>query len=145
MRLWSVHPACLDARGLVAVWREALLARAVLRGRTRGYRRHPQLQRFREHPAPVSAINRYLGAILEEAEGRGYSFDPGKVGPVRDRTRMTVTTGQLDFEAAHLRAKVAGRAPSDLFRVPELGKAPAHPLFVVREGPPEAWERGALP
>jgi hypothetical protein len=36
----------LDGRGLVALWREALLAQAVLRGRTRGYR-HPQLARFR--------------------------------------------------------------------------------------------------
>ncbi|HEU5178767.1 MAG TPA: pyrimidine dimer DNA glycosylase/endonuclease V, partial [Burkholderiales bacterium] len=32
MRLWSLHPKYLDARGLVALWREALLAQAVLRG-----------------------------------------------------------------------------------------------------------------
>lgn len=30
MRLWSVHPGWLDAKGLVAAWREGLLARAVL-------------------------------------------------------------------------------------------------------------------
>ena len=32
MRLWSLHPCYLDPAGLVAVWREGLLARAVLRG-----------------------------------------------------------------------------------------------------------------
>ena len=48
MRLWSVHPLHLDRQGLTACWREALLAQAVLAGRTRGYRAHPQLERFRE-------------------------------------------------------------------------------------------------
>ena len=48
MRLWTLHPKYLDARGLVALWRESLLAQAVLAGRTRGYRSHPQLERFRE-------------------------------------------------------------------------------------------------
>jgi len=47
MRLWSLHPAYLDARGLGALWREGLLAQAVLRGKTRGYRSHPQLERWR--------------------------------------------------------------------------------------------------
>jgi len=126
---------------LVAVWREGLLARAVLRGGTRGYRHHPQLMRFRSHPAPVSAINNYLGAILEEARGRGYTFDARKIGPVRDRARIVVTTGQLDFELAHLRSKIATRAPSDLLRLPEGAALLAHPLFAVSEGPVADWER----
>ena len=58
MRLWSIHPRSLDARGLVALWREGLLARKVLRGRTRGYRHHPQLQRFRDLRDPVAAIEK---------------------------------------------------------------------------------------
>ena len=37
MRLWSLHPRCLDAKGLVALWREGLLAQEVLRGKTRDY------------------------------------------------------------------------------------------------------------
>lgn len=32
MRLWSLHPSYLDAVGLVALWREGLLARKVLQG-----------------------------------------------------------------------------------------------------------------
>jgi hypothetical protein len=126
---------------LVAVWREGLLARAVLRGGTRGYRHHPQLVRFRRHPSPVSAINHYLSAILEEARGRGYAFDARKIGPVRDRARMLVTTGQLEFELAHLRTKIATRAPSELVRLPDRSTLLTHPLFDVSEGPVADWER----
>jgi hypothetical protein len=32
MRLWSLHPRYLDAKGLQAVWREGLLAKKVLQG-----------------------------------------------------------------------------------------------------------------
>jgi len=141
VRLWSLHPSYLDVRGLVAVWREGLLARAVLRGGTHGYRHHPQLIRFRRHPSPLSAINHYLCAILEEARSRGYAFDGRKIGPVRDRARMVVTTGQLDFELAHLRPKIAARAPSDLLRLPDGSALLAHPLFEVSDGPVADWER----
>jgi hypothetical protein len=47
MRIWSIHPKYLDIKGLVALWREALLAKHVLEGRTKGYRNHPQLDRFK--------------------------------------------------------------------------------------------------
>ena len=63
MRLWTLHPKYLDAQGLVALWREGLLARAVLRGMTKGYRHHPQLQRFRAHASPRAAINLYLEGV----------------------------------------------------------------------------------
>jgi len=33
MRMWSVHPSHLDRAGLVACWRESLLAQAVPAGR----------------------------------------------------------------------------------------------------------------
>ncbi|MDH5643026.1 MAG: pyrimidine dimer DNA glycosylase/endonuclease V [Gemmatimonadota bacterium] len=142
MRLWSIHPSFLDSKGIVAVWREGLLARAVLRGATKGYRHHSQLIRFREHPAPISAINHYLREIAVEAEARGYRFDRSRIGPVRDHTGMTVTTGQLVFELDHLRSKVARRASAELERLPESAEIRPHPLFVVRNGPIEPWERG---
>ena len=41
MKLWSIHPKYLDAKGLVALWREALLAQKVLDGKTEGYKNHP--------------------------------------------------------------------------------------------------------
>ena len=138
MRLWTLHPRHLDAVGLVSVWRKALLARQVLRGRTRAYRNHPQLERFRAHPAPVSAINAYLRAIHEEAEARGYAFDRGKLGPVRSRARIPVTDGQLAFEWKHLRGKLAERCPA---RARLEGELAAHPLFRVVPGKVAAWER----
>jgi len=60
VRLWSISPGYLDARGLVALWREALLAQKVLMGLTRGYTRHPQLERFRRTSDPVLYIGTYL-------------------------------------------------------------------------------------
>lgn len=75
MRLWSLHPRYLDARGLVALWREALLAQAVLRGRTTGYTRHPQLERFRRAPSPVASVAAYLKIVSAEAATRGYAFE----------------------------------------------------------------------
>src|SRR5665213_86843 len=98
MRIWTLHPRYLDPQGLVALWRESLLARAVLRGETKGYRHHPQLLRFLKQAAPRSAINRYLAGILCEAELRQYSFDITKVGPIRSRARISATQGQLDYE-----------------------------------------------
>lgn len=102
MRLWSLHPRYLDARGLVALWREALLARAILRGQTKGYRHHPQLERFRAHPSPRAAICAYLGAVHAEAVRRGYAFDRRKVGPVRTVPAMPVGRGQIAYEWQHL-------------------------------------------
>lgn len=141
MRLWTVHPRYLDARGLVALWREALLARAVLRGRTIGYRDHPQLERFRAHPAPLSAINAYLAAIHAEATARGYRFDRTRFGPVRDSSRIKTTDGQLSYEWTHLMNKLSRRNPSLYRRWRVVRKPEAHSLFVRSSGPVEPWER----
>jgi hypothetical protein len=141
LRLWTLHPKYLDPQGLVALWREALLARAVLRGETRGYKHHPQLQRFQAQAAPVSAVNAYLRSVLDEATVRGYSFDRRKVGPVRSRIRIGTTTGQLRYEWRHLMAKLRKRNPA-LHRKWRAVKTPeAHSLFRLRPGPVEAWER----
>ena len=138
MRLWTLHPRYLDSIGLVSVWRKALLARQVLRGKTKAYRNHPQLERFRDHPAPLSAINAYLAALYDEAVARGYAFDKRKLGPVRNRRRIRVTDGQLAYEWKHLRGKLAERCPE---RVRRRGKPAAHPLFRVVSGSVENWER----
>ena len=98
MRLWSLHPRYLDPQGLVALWREALLARAVLQSKTRGYRHHPQLQRFHAHPAPRSAISAYLGAIHADAAKRGYAFDRGKIDARGPAEPIVVTRGRIAYE-----------------------------------------------
>jgi hypothetical protein len=141
MRLWSIHPRYLDPQGLVALWREALLARAVLRGQTKGYRHHPQLHRFRQHAQPRGAINAYLTAIHAEATARGYFFDKTKIGPVRSIKPIPTTAGQMSHEWRHLLKKLSVRNPAlrrqwRTIRLPEC-----HPLFVRVPGPMEHWER----
>ena len=141
MRIWSLHPKYLDPQGLVALWREALLAQAVLRGETRGYRNHPQLQRFRNQPASLAAIARYLQVIHVEAGVRGYSFDKSKIKPARRAVVLTVTTGQMAYEWAHLLSKLKERNPA-LYRKWRTTEVPeAHPMFQVRVGEVESWER----
>jgi hypothetical protein len=141
MRLWSLHAKYLDPNGLVALWREALLAQAVLRGETRGYRNHPQLDRFKNHSSPLAAISLYLKAIHAEAEMRGYSFDKGKIKPTRKTVTLTVTSGQLAYEWAHLLAKLKVRSPALYLKLLATEVPEAHPMFKVQAGEVEPWER----
>lgn len=140
MRLWTLHPEYLDPQGLVALWREALLARAVLRGETRGYTHHPQLERFKTHPSPRLAINAYLAFVHAEAEARGYAFDRSKLGPVREVALIPATTGQIDYEWHHLLQKLAIRNPLLYAKRQDLTPA-CHPLFRPYTGPVASWER----
>jgi hypothetical protein len=122
-------------------WREALLARAVLGGSTRGYRNHPQLERFRAQAAPRSAINAYLRGVYDEAVVRGYSFDRGNIGRARIRVLVPVTPGQVEYEWEHLPRKLALRNPALYAQWHPIGVPECHPLFTVRPGPIESWER----
>ncbi len=112
MRLWSLHPKHLDAQGLVALWREGLLARAVLHEQTRGYRNHPQLDRFKAHPHPLRAIDAYLAVVQDDATARGYNFDRSKLGRIQAVDAIDVTHGQLAHERQHLLGKLAVRNPA---------------------------------
>ena len=141
MRLWSLHPSFLDQKGLVALWREALLAQKVLRGKTKGYRSHPQLHRFRQSRTPVTTISAYLWAVHDEACQRGYSFDSSKIARKRQPMTLTVTQGQLDFELRHLKAKLRQRDPKRCRELCRLREIMAHPLFTVVAGEIEPWER----
>jgi hypothetical protein len=146
MRLWSFHPRYLDAKGLVALWRESLLARAVLQGKTKGYTRHPQLERFRGAGDPVEAIDRYLRVVHEEATDRGYSFDASKLcamshdaGPLDGKP--TVTGGQLAYEWGHYLRKLERRDPGHMREMRRVKVPDPHPLFAVVGGEAESWER----
>ncbi|MFC5339075.1 pyrimidine dimer DNA glycosylase/endonuclease V [Leucobacter denitrificans] len=141
MRLWSLHPLHLDRAGLVAGWREALLAQAVLAGRTKGYQHHPQLIRFRAASDPLAAIGSYLTELHREAERRGYRFDESKVlAADRESGQLTVTEGQLAYEWAHLGEKLARRSPGDAERW-HRSTPTTHPLFTLIPGVIESWER----
>lgn len=141
MRLWSLHPKYLDAKGLVAVWREGLLARKVLQGRTRGYKHHPQLERFRNQKSPVGSVERYLHAVCDEASYRGYHFDRTKLSRIRRGRRITVTTQQLAYELSHLKRKLWKRDRERFLTLRGLKTALPHPLFRVVQGEIETWER----
>ena len=143
MRLWSLHPKYLDSRGLVALWREGLLAQSVLAGGTSGYRHHPQLERFRGEADPVAAVAAYLRAIVEEAERRGYRFDASKLRPAPEPVLLPVTAGQLGYEWEHLRRKLERRDPERAKAHGAVEEPDPHPLFRVVPGPIAPWERPA--
>lgn len=147
MRIWSLHPRYLDRQGLVACWREALLAQAVLAGRTSGYLNHPQLRRFRAAPDPMESIGSYLHALLLEAEVRGHAFDPSRIdrGEARQEQALSVTTGQLSTEWSHLSVKMSVRSPDTLALWDAVSVPEPHPLFHVIDGPVASWERAAAP
>ena len=139
MRLWTLHPSHLDPPGLVALWREALLAKAVLQRRTRGYRHHPQLQRFQHHPRPVAAINTYLAGVLAEARRRGYRFDARKAQGAQTSRLIPASSGQLAYEWSHLLRKLRRRSPAAYRRLRRT-RPRAHELFRLARGPVAAWE-----
>src|SRR5690606_5017500 len=141
----SLHPEQLDRQGLVACWRETLLAQAVLLGRTKGYTRHPQLERFRALADPPAAVGHYLTFLADDADRRGYRFDRTRIERSDDGARLEVSEGQLAFEWAHLLAKLERRSPAlglELSRRALVGEAPVvHPMMTVRPGPVAPWER----
>ena len=134
MRIWTLHPQYLDRQGLLALWREGLLAQAVLLGKTRGYLHHPQLARFRKQHDPVAAIAAYLAVVHREAVRRGYDFDANKINKRRNQSRITETRGQLLYEWQHLKKKLILRGTSGPSEVAKVQEPRPHPLFRIVSG-----------
>jgi hypothetical protein len=141
MRLWSLHPKYLDTKGLLACWRESLLAKKVLEGNTKGYKNHPQLNRFKKLKNPCSAINSYLVELEKEAESRGYNFDKSKIGSDKYKGKITVTEGQLNHEFEHLKNKLRARNPKMFLDFQKIKNPAPHPLFKIVSGEVEEWEK----
>ena len=141
MRLWSLHPKYLDAKGLVALWREGLLALRVLQGNTKGYINHPQLTRFKAHSDPIQAIHNYLHAVVDEAEKRNYHFDRSKLSPIQSIELIPITRGQITYEMRHLQNKLESRDNKRFEAINLSAKIKAHPSFKVIEGDIESWEK----
>lgn len=144
MRIWTLHPKYLDSKGLVAAWREALLAQKVLRGKTKGYRHHPQLIRFIQTHHPVAAIASYLEGLHNESRQRGYSFDRTKIHAHRSIPAIAATRGQLIYEWVHLRKKLYRRDRKKFYALPDLVEPEPHPSFLIVKGPVESWEKASL-
>ncbi|MEW6600250.1 MAG: pyrimidine dimer DNA glycosylase/endonuclease V [Nitrospirota bacterium] len=141
MRLWTLHPRYLDRKGLVALWREGLLAQKVLLGETKGYRNHPQLERFRVTSAPVGSIAAYLKEVYEESLRRGFRFDKNKINRKRTKKKINVTRGQVDFEIEHLKRKIKSRDKEKYKEIKMIKKMDVNPLFIVKAGDIESWEK----
>jgi len=141
MRLWTLHPKYLDPQGLVAAWREALLAQKVLAGATRGYRHHPQLVRFQAQSDPLAAIATFLSGIEQEAQHRGYKFDATKILQRRFTGKIPETDSQLLYEWGHLKAKLRVRSPQVARQFQGLTAPEPHPLFRIVPGDVKDWEK----
>jgi hypothetical protein len=140
MRIWSLHPKYLDAKGLVALWRESLLAKQVLEGKTKGYKNHPQLIRFKNSGNAVDCINQYLTSVYACSLERGYHFDKNKVNSAFVPTKLTVTDKQIKFELKHLLKKLEARDPERFDKLSLNIKIDANPLFRIIDGEIEDWE-----
>jgi hypothetical protein len=141
VRLWSIHPKYLDAKGLLALWREALLAQAVLAGETSGYRNHPQLNRFRQSSDPIGAISTYLWGVYQESLQRSYDFDISKIAHRVGRQRIAVTRGQLAYEMEHLQRKLKARDEAAYNMIKVVRVIKTHPMFNLVPGGVEDWEK----
>ena len=143
MRLWTINFKYLDARGLVALWREALLAKNVLAGLTKGYKNHPQLDRFYAHKNALEAINAYLAEVYAQACARGYKFDAAKAGEFDERNlvKIAVSSGQIEYEFAFLQKKLKSRDINAYERNLSVKNIEIASIFKEIEGGIEPWEK----
>jgi len=142
MRIWSIHPKYLDAKGLVAAWREGLLAQKVLEGKTRGYRNHSQLIRFREAENPLESIGIYLSELCAEAERRGYNFDFKKIKIRAGRKkRIPVSDSQGKYEFELLKYKLENRDLHKLNEIRNERLIEVNNAFRIINGEIENWEK----
>ncbi len=141
MRIWTIHPKYLDRIGLVALWRESLLAKNVLEGKSKGYNHHPQLERFKKTKNPLDSINQYLAIVHQESVKRGYHFNKNKINWKFERTKIAVTRGQLNYEVNHLLKKLKNRDIRAYKKLKNNRKFHVHPMFKVTNGNIEDWEK----
>ncbi len=141
MRLWSLHPKYLDKKGIVALWREALLAKKVLENKTKGYKNHPQLFRFKETKNPIISINYYLSEVYKEAVRRNYKFDSTKFNVSKTVAKIEVTKGQLEYEFQHLKKKLVVRDTKKLSELTSVSFPEPNPVFMIVEGEIAEWEK----
>ncbi|MBC8412520.1 pyridoxamine 5'-phosphate oxidase family protein [bacterium] len=142
MRLWSLHPRYLDSKGLIALWRESLLAQSVILGKTKGYRHHPQLDRFIKTSEPARSIAAYLMQIYRESQKRGYRFDRAKISEKGTNKKIKVTIGQLEFELHHLKNKLKDRDQLKYNDILKIQTPEPNSIFIKTDGDIESWEKG---
>ncbi len=142
MRLWSLHPEYLDRVGLIALWREGLLAQKVIMGETTGYKNHPQLERFKKTSDPAGSLSSYLLEIYRESLNRGFKFDLQKIKNKAGTNIIKVTRGQVEFELEHLKKKLKDRNKSKYREIMTISAPKTNPIFIMTAGDIESWEKG---
>ena len=125
----------------MALWREALLAKHVLEGKTMGYRNHPQLDRFKQTKNPLDCINQYLTAVYQEALIREYHFKKDKISRGFKPDMINLTSGQLHYEVNLLLKKLKTRNIKKYNELITVIKFDPHPIFNLVQGEVEKWER----
>ena len=140
MRIWSIHPKYLDTKGLVALWRETILAKNVLEEKTKRYKNHPQLIRFKNSANPLQGINQYLAAVYKESQTRGYHFNKDKLKIYKEPITLTVTRRQIEYETQHLLKKMKTRDMERYHRLLNETNIEPHPIFKIIDGEIEVWE-----
>ena len=143
MSVWTRCYKYIDAEGLVALGGEALLAKNVLAGLTKGYKNHPQLDRFYAHENACEAINAYLAEVYAQACARGYKFDAAKVGEFDERNlaKIAVSRGQIEYEFAFLQKKLKTRDAKAYERNLGVKNIEIASIFKEVDGGIEPWEK----
>jgi len=141
MRLWSIDLEYLDSKGLVALWREALLAKNVLEDNTKGYKNHPQLIRFKKSKDPLKEINKYLYIIYLESQNRNFKFNKLKFKQYKIENKIDITKGQIEFEFKHLLKKLKIRDQKKYEEIKNIKPIKANKLFKIKPGKIESWEK----
>lgn len=141
MRLWSIHPKYLDVKGLSGLWRESLLARKILLGKTKAYANHPQMCRFHALRKPLPAIDTYLKHIYIESCNRGYCFNRKKFGNKFRTAKINIKKGQIEYEFKLLKKRLKIRAKEKYKELIKVKKIAPNPLFKIVKGKIESWEK----
>ena len=143
MRLWSISPQYLDTKGLLAAWREGLLAKKVLEGKTKGYINHPQLIRFKECQNSLLAINKYLMDLYLESVKRGFSFNKSKIGIIGESNTIVIRVnyGQVKYEYELLKWKLKKRDKKKYEELKNVDKINLNSVFTSVDGEIEKWEK----
>ncbi len=148
MRIWSINPKYLDQKGLIACWRESLLAKNVLEGKTIGYKNHPQLIRFKKTKNSLLYINSYLYEIYNEAKNRNYNFSKDKIDFLLikkftknlDKNKIPLHDKQLKYEWEHIQKKLKIRDIKKYKENKKVETVEANPIFKIIQGEIESWE-----
>jgi len=133
MRVWIVHPKYLDCKGLVALWRETLLARKVLKGKTKGWRNHPQLNKLKNHKNSVAAVNTYLLYVWKESEKRCYKFNKRKIEKNFTKKKIKIPKKEVISDFEELKNKLKKRDPKRYREIVKVKKIEVNPIFIINK------------